>query len=252
MLSMKVVIQKINLDTGSVQLYQNLDLRSPWSFEFDRSLLASDPNPEIFPFIFGEVSPFRVSNAGSETKILKTSENNILFSDDYAIPAGFLIGILFPRGYVPESFKFKDKPFIPTGVSIAGASIRPPGHFDLYHNHKEKLAAIVFITTSDTYFGFKCVAKPRLSDFPSLRHSMNSTKEYKNMSFEEIENQKELLRVHRQTLSIYLLQQAKLGTAHTPPSTENGIREARAAIYRIKTILRDWSETINDHPDDAE
>ena len=50
MLTNKVVIQKINADTGTVRLYQNFDLKSPWSFEFERGITISDSNPEIFPF----------------------------------------------------------------------------------------------------------------------------------------------------------------------------------------------------------
>jgi len=167
MLTNKVVIQKINADTGTVRLYQNFDLRSPWSFEFERGIITTDSNPEIFPFSFEAAERFHTANAGGETKVFKSSEGNILFSDDYAIPAGFLVGILFPQNYVPEVFKFKDKPFIPTGVGLAGTSIQPPGHFDVYYNQKERLAAIVFMITSNTYFGFKCIARSHINDFPS-------------------------------------------------------------------------------------
>lgn len=73
MLTNKVVIQKINADTGQVRLYQNFDLRSPWSFEFDRDISSSTSHTEIFPFLFGEAERFHTGNAGNETKVLKSS-----------------------------------------------------------------------------------------------------------------------------------------------------------------------------------
>ena len=166
MLSNKIVIQKINPNTGSVRLYQNFDLRSPWSFESYRCVSQNDSHPDIFPFIFDGSERFHLGEAGSETKVHMTKEGSLLFSDDYALPSGFVIGVLFPKGYVPEIFKFKDKPYIPTGVGIGGASIQPPGHFDLYINHEEQLSAVVFLITSNTYFGFKCIAKKYESNIP--------------------------------------------------------------------------------------
>lgn len=167
MLSSKVVIQKINPDTGSVRLFQNFDLRSPWSFESYRRVSRNDSHPEIFPFVFDSSERFHQGIAGSETKVHKSREGNLLFADDYAVPAGFVIGVLFPKGYAPEVFKFKDKPYIPTGVGIGGASLQPPGHFDLYINGEEQLSAVVFLITSSTYFGFKCIAKKYTEDYPN-------------------------------------------------------------------------------------
>lgn len=68
---------------------------------------------------------------------------------------------------------------------------------------------------------------------------------------DEIEDQKALLETHRQTLTIYLRQLAKTGTAHAPPGLMHGINEARENIRRIKAILRSWSVSIEDHPDDT-
>lgn len=168
MLTQRVVIQKIMPKTGIVQLYQNYELRGPWSFEANDSENKNSPHPDIFPFTFGSSELFSVGRAGGETKVHFSSEGNLLFADDYAIPAGFLIGILFPQGYFPEIFKFKDKPFIPTGTGIAGASMQPPGFFDLFINRNAELAAITFMITTNTYFGFKCIAKPRTNAFPKV------------------------------------------------------------------------------------
>jgi hypothetical protein len=71
-------------------------------------------------------------------------------------------------------------------------------------------------------------------------------------SQEEIQDQLDLLASHRQTLSILLKQQAKLGEAYAPPGLANGIREARDHIKRIKTTLRDWGQRVADAPDDEE
>jgi hypothetical protein len=69
-------------------------------------------------------------------------------------------------------------------------------------------------------------------------------------SQEEIANQQELLVTHRRRLAGYLKQQAALGEAYAPPGVQEGIREARANIRRIKGILHDWDVAIEDLPDD--
>jgi hypothetical protein len=71
-------------------------------------------------------------------------------------------------------------------------------------------------------------------------------------SQEQIDDQLELLDAHRRTLSIYLKQQAQLGSAYAPPGVANGIHEARLAIRRIKATLRGWGRSAADHPDDEE
>ena len=67
---------------------------------------------------------------------------------------------------------------------------------------------------------------------------------------EDVDNQLELLDAHRRTLAIYLKQRAQLGSAHAPPGVENGIHEARAAIRRIKAVLRGWGVAVDNHPND--
>jgi hypothetical protein len=68
----------------------------------------------------------------------------------------------------------------------------------------------------------------------------------------EIQQQQALLDAHRHTLSVYLRQRALQGQAFTPPSTENGINEARNNIRNIKKILRGWGALVEDRPDDEE
>jgi hypothetical protein len=55
---------------------------------------------------------------------------------------------------------------------------------------------------------------------------------------ESIEQQRQILAVHRRTLAHLLTQQATLTSAYTPPGVMQGIDEARENIRRIKTILR--------------
>src|SRR5690242_7360401 len=68
---------------------------------------------------------------------------------------------------------------------------------------------------------------------------------------EEIDRQQERLAAERARLADLLLQEAKLGSAHAPPGVSGGIREARAAIQRIKAWLRAQGITIADAPDDT-
>lgn len=67
---------------------------------------------------------------------------------------------------------------------------------------------------------------------------------------EDIQNQLELLSVHRHTLSHLLRQEALHGSEYTPPSVQHGIFEARDSIRRIKAVLRSWSVAIDDSPYD--
>jgi nucleoside phosphorylase len=68
---------------------------------------------------------------------------------------------------------------------------------------------------------------------------------------DDIAHQLRLLGIHRKTLAHYLGQAATLGM-FTPPYIAYGISQARAEIRRIKSILRGWGTTVEDHPDDEE
>jgi hypothetical protein len=70
-------------------------------------------------------------------------------------------------------------------------------------------------------------------------------------SQEDIESQYNLLRTHRQTLSLYLKQLAMHGEAYAPPSILNGIIEARKEILLIKNTLRTWNCDVEDIPSDT-
>ncbi len=159
----KAVIQKIE-DDGRVTLYQCIELLAPWSFESYREAPHQDAHPDIFPFVFDVASRFSVAKAGSETQVQLRPPDVIWFADDYGVPEGMLVGILFPRGFVPEVFKFKQKPHIPAGV--ANGTFSPPGHVELRFNHSARQAAVTFHITRTSYFGFKCIARCHDAEFP--------------------------------------------------------------------------------------
>jgi hypothetical protein len=72
-------------------------------------------------------------------------------------------------------------------------------------------------------------------------------------SLDEINQQRELLATHRQTLA-HLVQQAAMfgGERFAPPYVMHGIREARKNIQRIKKNLRDWREEVDDQANDGD
>ncbi len=69
---------------------------------------------------------------------------------------------------------------------------------------------------------------------------------------EEIDVQWKRLATHRARLAELLTQQAQHGSAFAPPFVSTGIVEARNDIRRVKAVLRDWRQTVDDHPDDEE
>lgn len=70
---------------------------------------------------------------------------------------------------------------------------------------------------------------------------------------ENVRQQQERLQENRQNLKHFLSQKTKLGgDAFAPPHVMHGIREARAEIARIKTILRGLGVAVEDHPDDGD
>lgn len=69
---------------------------------------------------------------------------------------------------------------------------------------------------------------------------------------EQINDQLELLALHRRTHAILLKQLAQLGSSHAPPGIFHGIREAQISIRRVKTILQTWNILFEEHPDDED
>ena len=63
-------------------------------------------------------------------------------------------------------------------------------------------------------------------------------------------NLKDQIAAHRRTLAILLRQLANLGADYAPPGVHNGIAEARAAIARLKAVLRAQGVAVDDHAGD--
>ncbi|WP_165750490.1 hypothetical protein [Cellulophaga sp. Z1A5H] len=154
MITRLMVIQKI-LENGDVEIYQISSDNFQWTFENGRTKVDSDA--EYFPFALnGDVSILK-RKPGAETKTY-LNENGLTFCDDYGVPGGTVIGVLFPENYIPDIIKFKDKPFIPVG--FAGQVIsRPPGQFEILYNSLSKHCAIIFNMHENICFGFKSISK---------------------------------------------------------------------------------------------
>lgn len=149
-----MVIQKVNED-GKVEVFQVTSDNFQWTFENRRTKIESDS--EFFPFgLFGDINILK-RQPGAETRTY-LKENEITFCDDYGVPGGSVIGILFPTDFIPDIIKFKDKPFIPVGFA-GQVSTRPPGQIQILYNHLEKRCAIIFNIHENVCFGFNCIAK---------------------------------------------------------------------------------------------
>ena len=72
------------------------------------------------------------------------------------------------------------------------------------------------------------------------------------LSQEEIDQQVQLLETNRQTLAVYLRQEATIGRAFSPPALVTGIQEARRNIRRIKAELRANGVSVHEDPSDEE
>lgn len=154
MITRLMVIQKINED-GKVVVFQISSDNFQWTFENRRTKIDTDK--EYFPFsLFGDISVFQ-RQPGAETRTY-LKENEVTFCDDYGVPGGTVIGILFPKNYIPDIIKFKDKPFIPVGFA-GQVTTKPPGQIQILYNHLEKRCAIIFNIHENIVFGFKCIAK---------------------------------------------------------------------------------------------
>lgn len=158
MLTRLMVIQKINED-GQVDVYQISSENFQWTFENRRNQIETDK--EYFPFVLTGKNKLLKRPAGAETKTY-IKENEITFCDDYGVPGGSVIAILFPQNYIPDIIKFKDNPYIPVGI-VGQVITRPPGQIQILYNHFEKKCAIIFNIHENILFGFKCISQ-KVSD----------------------------------------------------------------------------------------
>lgn len=162
MITKLLVIQQIAED-GKVDVHQITGEFLQWTFQTGRTKQVEDA--EYYPFQVFEEKRILTRSPGAETKSA-LKDDQIIFCDDYGIPDGSVIAILFPPNYIPDIIKFKDKPFIPVG--FAGlVSTTPPGQIQVLYNYLEKRSAVVFNIHQKICFGFKCIARKIADDaFP--------------------------------------------------------------------------------------
>jgi len=169
MLKTLLVIQKIN-ENGKVEIFQAFSDRRPfqWTFESDRK--ATKDDKEYFPFTIRDIEVDRRST-GPETKT-KVNNNLIKFVDDYSIPDGSVIAILFPPNFIPDIIKFKDNPYIPAGLA-GQVSTRPPGQLQICYNNLEKRCAVILHIHEKLLFGIKLIARKVADEnFPVNENNM--------------------------------------------------------------------------------
>lgn len=171
MLKTLLVIQKVN-ENGKVEIFQAFSDRKPfqWTFETKRKSTDTD-NLDYFPFTIKGINVEK-RTPGPETET-KVNNNLIKFSDDYGVPDGSVIAILFPENFIPDIIKFKDNPYIPAGLA-GQVTTRPPGQLQVLYNKIEKRCAIILHIHEKLLFGMKCIAKKiNETDFPNNGNSMS-------------------------------------------------------------------------------
>ena len=127
MLKTLLVIQKVN-ENGKVEIFQAFSDSRPFQWTFEPKRKPNKDDKEYFPFTISDVRVER-RNAGPETET-RVNNNLIKFCDDYSIPDGSVIAILFPANFIPDIIKFKDNPYIPAGLA-GQVSTRPPGQLQI-------------------------------------------------------------------------------------------------------------------------
>lgn len=138
-----------------------------WMFENRRA--GNEMDAELFPFIIDSENLKHSTTPPSAETTISLRENTIVFEDNYGVPGGFTIAILFPENFIPSMMKFKEKPIIPVGLHGQFVSMAQ-GQFEIFYNQFAKRSAIVFNIHQPVAFGFKCIAK-KVSDeaFPESK-----------------------------------------------------------------------------------
>lgn len=154
-----MVIQNVH-ENGKVEIFQSFSDKIPfqWTFESDRK--KNDRDGEYFPFTLRGIKPLK-RQPGPETKT-KVNNNIISFFDDYGLPDGSVMAILLPDNYIPDIIKFKDNPYIPTGI-VGQVVTRLPGQIQICYNKIEKRCSVILHIYERQLFGIKLLAK-KVSD----------------------------------------------------------------------------------------
>lgn len=135
-----LVIQKINED-ASLNLYTtNYGRPVQWSFVDTRKKKPADN--DIFPFEILDKSQIGPKRNGPEARCSR-NENQLIYAEDFSVPDGTVVAILFPKNYIPDIIKFNDKPKMPVG-NAGVLTATSPGQFEIKYNFEQKQCAIIF------------------------------------------------------------------------------------------------------------
>jgi|GEM_PF-2524050 len=166
-----LLVQKIE-ESGNAMFYVMRSEYLRWIFENRREKSESDP--VFFPFII-ETDGVAINehSPGPETEISLMGDE-ISFKDDYAVEKGTTIAILFPKNFVLDVLKFKDKPAIPVGLP-GQFMTNAQGQFQILYSQVFKSCAIVFNIHENVVFGFKCIVKKVLDENFPQNESINGS-----------------------------------------------------------------------------
>lgn len=168
---------------------------------------------------------------------------------------------------LPDIFEYLDESFCSLGQSLEYYQQLTGLGRDVYHHLLIALNDVIYsrdiaaafesdegFETSLLRYGGEVYEKARLlfERIEDVKPDVVAEESKALPSEQDIANQLELLAIHRQTLHIYLVQQAELGSVYVPPGVVHGIREAREQIKRIKQDLRNWGYDAENLPSDDE
>lgn len=156
-----ILIQKLESDGNFTQYFSNQG-QLVWRF-LERKQLNYD-NQNIFPFEIDGNIVFNEVKKGRETSLIVDKEKRTFtFKENYSVPSGFIIAVVLPKNYVPISFNFGVKAFIPMGE----VKPCPPGYIEVFYNKIENLCSVVFTITNQANFQFSCCGHYSYAEFPS-------------------------------------------------------------------------------------
>lgn len=165
-----MLVQKIG-DNGEFFQYCSEKTDFIWDF-IERKQISSD-KAEIFPMaINGKNVKFTKYRKTCETKLLfNSTRKSFTYNENYSVPGGFVIAIVFPKNFIPVSLGFGEKAMIQSGGKVGSDS---PGSFDVLYNKVEKITTIVFSIVKNTNFQFSCCGVWTKDEFPSSMNNFNS------------------------------------------------------------------------------
>ncbi len=109
---------------------------------------------------------------------------------------------------------------------------------------------VLLSTSISVLRGHILEVKGRLRGWKIEVHDHSDDQDPNDDRRDEIQHQRELLKIHRRNLATYLAQQKQLPIGQSPPILVNSLDHIRSEIQRIKAILRGWRVTVDDLPEE--